>query len=404
MGKVIALKRTWGHARSIMDATTLIDRGVILQWKDMRRIRTYFSATEQIAIIEHFAVSFSRAASSRAMAERTVESLLVWLTYTADNNLAKTFIAQLLAQDNFRDSCWALIEIALSHEIAESEHGDEIFATSVAFICELGHNLNEAMEDNPTKFRDKELLWNHLATYLLSMSSMNSSAVRLSLLSYFGAMSYTEVGKRFFNRIMCRFGYTVLDHLFFLLFNKKSEAMALEYLLHNLPWVLGGDYFAQDTLHKIFQHYVYRHPERFVLFLRTFSEELFIKMAEPKHQIWFQEIKQSFLKHMASLYMTLSEINHRTLATEFLSVLEKFERDDFLSDLWQGVYSSENLKPFFKSHLSRVMHGNIRLYAPKITRKRGRRPSFSRVKQGTSTLELVAFLGDNEVSKERKAS
>ena len=404
MGKVIEIKRTWGHARSVRDATTLIDRGVILQWKDMRRIKTHFSPTEQTSIVEYFAVSFCRVASSRAMAERTVESLLVWLTYTADNNLAKTFITQLLAQDNFRDSCWALIEIALSHEIAESEHGEEIFATSVAFICELGHHLNKAMEDNPARFGNKELLWNHLATYLLSMSSMNSSAVRLSLLSYFGAMSYTEVGKRFFNRIMRRFGYTVLDHLFFLLFNKKSEAMALEYLLHNLPWVLGGDYFAQNIMHKVFQHYVYRYPERFVLFLRTFSEELLIKTAEPKQQIWFLEIKQSFLKHMASLYMTISEINHRPLATEFLSVLEKFERDDFLCSLWQGVYNSENLKPFFKSHLSRVMHGNVKIYAIKSTRKRGRRPSFSRIRQDISTLELVAFLGDKEVAKERKAS
>ena len=404
MGKVIAIKRTWGRITSLHDAFALITRGVVLQRKDVRRVISRFDEEEQHQIVEHFATTFCENVSSWSMAERTVESLLVWLTWSGDDKSVRIFINKLCGQENFHRSCWVLTEVALSDEISQLEEGERIFATAVSFICELGRMLHG--EEGKGKISSNDLLWNHLATWLLSLSSINSGAIRLSLLSYFGAMSYTEMGKKFFNRIMRRFGYTALDHLFLLLFNRKSEAMALEYMLHNLPWVLGGDYFAQKTLCSIFQHYMYRHPERSLLFLRTFTDELLARPPEEdatKHA-WQQEIKQSLLRHLASLYLVVSEINQRALVPDFIELLNRFRGEESFLITLHTLQDADTLKPYFRSWLALTVRDDIKIYAAKPARKRGRRPSFARTKGRLSTLEMVAFLGDNEVVRERKVS
>ena len=404
MGKVISLKRSWARITSLQDALMLIERGIVLQRKDVRRVIARFDPAEHDAIIEHFAVTFCNNVSSWSMAERTVESLLVWLTWSSDDRAVRVFIAKLCSQENFRRSCWVLIEVALSDNTSQLEHGERLFATSVSFICELGRSLHG--EEGEGKIASQDLLWNHLSTWLLSLSSINSSAIRLSLLSYFGSMSYTETGKTFFNRIMRRFGYTVLDHLFFLLFNRKSEAMALEYMLHNLPWVLGGDYFTQKIMRSIFQHYMYRHPERSLLFLRTFTDELLARppATDATKRKLQNEIEQSLLRHLASLYLVVAEINQRALVPEFIEVLDGFRGHEAFLPTLTTLQNYEGLKPYFRSWLIFTVRDDIKIFAPKPTRKRGRRPSFARTKSSLSTLGMVAFLGNNEVTRERKVS
>ena len=404
MGKVIAIKRTWGRVTSLHDVRTLIDRGVILQRKDVRRVLARFNAEEQNTIVAHFATTFCENVSSWSMAERTIESLLVWLTWSGDDAAVRVFIAKLCDQENFHRACWVLTEVALSNEINQLEEGERIFATAVSFVCELGRTLHG--EEGEGKITSNDLLWNHLATWLLSLSSINSGAIRLSLLSYFGSMSYTEMGKKFFNRIMRRFGYTALDHLFFLLFNRKSEAMALEYMLHNLPWVLGGDYFAQKTLRAIFQHYMYRYPERSLLFLRTFTNELLARPPadDEAKRAWQQEIKQSLLRHLASLYLVVSEINQRSLVPEFIEMLTRFRGEESFLNTLHTLRDADTLKPYFRSWLALTMRDDIKIFTAKPARKRGRRPSFARTKGSLSTLEIVAFLGNSKVVRERKVS
>ena len=113
MGKVISMRRSWGRVTSPRDAYALIDRGIVLQRKDVRRVLSRFDATEQKAVIEHFAITFYKNSASWSMAERTIESLLVWLTWANNYKAAHVFIAKLCEQEDFRKACWALTEVAL---------------------------------------------------------------------------------------------------------------------------------------------------------------------------------------------------------------------------------------------------------------------------------------------------
>ena len=406
MGKVIAIKRSWGRCKTLQDVYTLIERGIVLQHRDVRRVSARFTAAERDQIVEHFAVVFCQQVETRAMAERTVESLLVWLTWTGGERAVRVFIAKLCVQHNFRRACWTLTELTLTDEISQLEHGERVLATGVSFICELGRTLHRELEQGTGKITAQDLLWNHLATWLLSLSSINSSAIRLSLLNYFGSMNYTETGRKFFNRIMRRFGYTVLDYLFVMLFNRRSEAMALEYMLHNLPWVLGGDYFTQKILRSVLQHHMYRHPERSLLFLRTFADDLLARpqATDATRQAWQDNMRQSFLHHLAALYLVIAEINQRTLIPEFIDILNRFRHDAAFQPMLQALLDVDGLRPYFRSWLAFSSRDNAKVIAPQLARKRGRRPSFARTKTEISTLEVVAFLGDNEAIRERKVS
>lgn len=393
MANVTPLKRTWTKATTTRDASWLIRRGVILQWNDMPCLLNYFSRAEQLGIVRQLAKSFCSHSNNRAVAERTVESLLTWLSYTADDEISKTFITKLFKQKNARQACWVLIEITLNQEtIISSDRQELVYATAVAFICELGKQLNDL--SGKRSFVNKELLWDHLATYLLSLSNVNNSAVRLSLLSYFASMSHTEVGSRFFVRIMQRFGYTVLDRLFIALFDKKQEAVALEYLLETMPALLRGDYQTQRTLAKIFKHYMYRLPRRSVIFLRIISEEINDELA-----------RHNLLKHLASLYLVLSEIDQHNLAADYLLNISTFNRDPQFKEIVNSTLNSGKLREHFSAMLSFIISDDNQLFARKLAKKRSsRRLGFSRNKHEISTFEMITSLGNGELAKLSKAS
>lgn len=392
MASVTPLKRTWTKVTTTRDAMWLVERGVILQWKDMHYLLNYFSRAEQLAIIRQLARFFCLQTNNRAVAERTVESLLTWLSYTTDDKISKIFITKMFKQKNPRQACWVLIEISLNQETVVSNHQELVYATAVAFVCELGQQLN-SLAKKPNTFVDKELLWDHLATYLLSLSNVNNNAVRLSLLSYFASMSHTEVGSRFFVRIMQRFGYTALDRLFIALFDKKQESFAVEYLLDTLPSLLRGNYQTQRTLAKVFQHYMYRRPKRSVVFLRILSEEVQDDVA-----------RHNLLKHLASLYLVLSEIDQHDLAADYLLNISNFNKDPEFKEIVTSTLNSGKLRDQYAAMLSFIISDDSQLLARKLAKKRGRRPGFSRDKHGISILKMITTLGNGELTKLSKAS
>lgn len=393
MDNVTPLKRTWSKATTTGDARWLIERGVILQWNDMYYLLDYFSLAEQLRIIRQLAKYFCLQSNNRAVAERTVESLLTWLSYTADDEIGKIFIAGVFKQKNARQSCWVLVEIALNQEIVVADRRELVYATAVALICELGQQLNALSDKKPETFVDKELLWDHLATYLSSLSNVNNSAVRLSLISYFASMSHTEVGSRFFVRIMQRFGYTALDRLFIALFDKKQQTVALEYLLSTLPALLRGDNQIQRTLSKVFQHYMYRQPKYSVVFLRILSEEVHDEIA-----------RQNLLKHLASLYLVLSEIDQHDLAADYLLNISTFNKDPEFKEIINSTLDSGELREHFSAMLSFIVSDDNQLLARKLAKKRGRRPGIPRNKRGISTFKMITSLGNGELTKLSKAS
>ena len=135
------------------------------------------------------------------------------------------------------DACFVMVELALTAEVSDQENSESIFSSAVALVCELGSLLQEVEKAYPGELGERiHKLLEHISTYLLSVSNSSNNCIRLSLLSYFSNLERGLSHKPSFNRIMARFGHTILEHLFALLFfnNKKTEGVALQFLLDNL--------------------------------------------------------------------------------------------------------------------------------------------------------------------------
>ncbi len=396
---MIGVPTNWKGTKSLEQARQLIDFGVILKWRDMRTLRRALKPDEEEQVVRHFAKRIVERSAVRLQAEILVESIMIWLANAASEKLLHAFLEELFAQPACDEACWALVEIALTSELAERSHNGDIFEMAVALICELGINVQEYDRAYPGEFDRAQALLDHVATYLLSVSNTNSSCIRLSLLHYFGVTEHGLSNKVCFNRIMSRFGHTVLDHLFALLFRKRSEAVALQFLLENLPFVLDADRHSQKIVHETFKYYMLKQPERFSLFVQAFADDLL-----SKEDAAYVKCAETFMQHLGAMLKVASDVNHKQLGREFLMAILKFDRLPFCKQLLVHIQHEAEIKKPFKDLLEQLKAsrtgpgGVVDAVAQFRSSKRGRKPSFSRA-EGLGTMHQVTYLGAIEIQK-----
>lgn len=395
MEQLIGTTNSWKGTKGFEQAQGLIDLGVMLRWRDMRTIRRVMNAADEEAAIRHFAKRLVERYKNRLAVEILVESLLVWLANAGSEKLMHAFLEELFAQAGCEDSCWILVEVALTSELSDSTHDGEIFDMAVAMICEMGISIFQYNKQYPGEFSRAQGLLDHIATYLLSVSNANSSCIRLSLVHYFGLTEHQTTNHQSFNRVMGRFGHTVLDHLFNLLFKKRSEAVALQFLLENLPFFLEADRHSQRIVHETFKFYMLKQPERFVLFVHAFAERLTDAGED------FDQAANVFMQHLVLLLKVSSEVNHKVLGREFMTAVLKFRYLPGCREIIDHVRSDESIRKPFKDLLDGMaMESGISndTVAQFRSNKRGRKPSFARA-EGLGTLHQVAYLGSIDVQK-----
>lgn len=389
---------SWKGVKTADQCKNLIDYGVMLKWRDMRTIRREFNEADEKEVIQHFARRLVERRGQRLQAEILVESALVWLANAASEPLLHSFLEELFSQPGCDEASWTLVEISLTSELSENSHHTDIFEMAVALICELGFAVQEYEKNYPGEFDRAQALLDHIATYLLSVSNTNSACIRLSLVHYFGVTEHHTAAKQSFNRIMSRFGHTVLDHLFTLLFRKRSEAVALQFLLENLPYILEGDRHSQKIVHETFKYYMLKQPERFSLFIQAFADDL-----NQRRNEGFQECRRVFLQHLAAMLKVASDVNHKQLGREFITAILKFDDESFCGELLSALAKESELRPVFLELIEQLQSGkrpndSDLAVAQFRSSKRGRKPSFARA-EGLGSMHQVHYLGGIEIQK-----
>lgn len=392
---------SWKGTHSADQACRFIDYGVLLRWRDMRTIRRLLNDADEERVMRHFARRLVERYPVRLQTEILVESALIWMASAASERLLHVFLEELFAQSGCEEACWVLVEIALSLELTEVSHGGEIFDMAVSLVCELGLSVYEYNEVYPGELKRASALLDHTATYLLSVSNANSGSIRLSLLHYFGVVEHGGKNHTGLSRIMARFGHTVLDHLFSLLFIKRSEAVALQFLIENLPYIMEADTAAQKIVHETFKSYMLKQPERFCLFLQAFAEDL-VTREDPS----FEASKNTFVIHLGTLFRVVCEVNQRHLAAELINAMAKYSQNSYLSNLVRQLDQDPIARPAFMVQLKAAiaahtsgqgnqLDGHVAAFR---ANKRGRRPSFSRI-QGLGTMNQVHYLSGFEIQR-----
>jgi hypothetical protein len=390
---------SWKTMSSLGDATHLVDLGVLLTWKDFKILRKVLKDEELVDLVVYSAARLSERVESRLPAEILIESLLIIFANVQEEVVLEAFLQELLSQPNRMATCSMLVELAITADVSDADKADEIFSIAVALVCELGTMIRQMQLSEPEELGNQgQKLLDHISTYLLSVSNSSDNCIRLSLLHYFGSLEKGKTNKVGFNRIMGRFGHTVLEHLFVLLFNKKTESIALQYLLENVPYILEADDHAQTILQETWKHYLLKKPERFALFVQALSQHILAMPEEDSRQC-----RKTFMQHLALLTKKVAEVDHRELGRQLLSALAGFQGDPFFRDVVSRLGKDMTLRESFRNlviKMNEASHsGNVIGDAEGFrSSKRGRRPSFQKSGK-TRVIYQIRFLGQQSIQK-----
>ncbi|MBC7660592.1 MAG: hypothetical protein H7249_12920 [Chitinophagaceae bacterium] len=390
---------TWKSMLTIEDAKHLVDRGILLTWKDFKTLRKSLGDEEVIDLVVYCAARLSERVESRLPAEILTESLLIIFANVQDENVLVAFLQEVLMQPNRASTCAILVELAITADVSDADKSEEIFAIAVALVCELGTMIRQMQVQDPEEFGSSgQKLLDHISTYLLSVSNSSDNCIRLSLLHYFGSLEKGKVHKVGFNRIMGRFGHTVLEHLFVLLFNKKTESVALQFLLENVPYILEADDHAQTILQETWKHYLLKKPERFALFVQALSNYI---QAMPEEES--RQCRRTFMQHLTLLIKKVAEVDHKELGRQLLSALAGFQQEPGFKEIVGRLAKDTTLRESFKSLVVKMVDasnsGNVVGDAEGFrSSKRGRRPSFQKSGK-TRVIYQIKFLGQYDAAK-----
>lgn len=399
MQKIGGPKPTWKGIKSVDEGKELIDIGILLNWSDMRTLKRTFSESDQVDIVKHFAGRLAERIEDRLASELIVESLLVWTAANNSEQLIDGFIEAVFEEPDRLELIKAFTELSLTSDTTDAKHYEDMFAVAVSIISQFGINLKYMAQRYPEELKGHEQTLAHIGTYLISVSNNNSSAIRFCLLNYFGVVSVADSNIEPFNKLMGRFGHTALDTLFSLLFNKKTEAVALQFLMDNLPFVLLANDHTQKMLHEIFKFYMLKKPEKFSIFVSMFSEEL--RSEKPSFfDTHKSKVCETYMKHLALLLKVVSEVNHKQLAKDILLSLVKFDGVEFKNTLIESILRSDDIRPFYREILGKLKDAPskekvIDSISHFRSSKRGRKPSFSRA-DNLGILGQVNFLGAHD--------
>lgn len=378
----------WNRAKTLNQVFDLIDHGVLLKWLDVKPLSRHIPKNKHHEIVEHMVKDICAHTQNQLHCEVTVESLLLWLAGTHKEEDFKAIANQILNAENSEEAILKLIDISLVAEISDAKHQEAAYAAAVMLICYISKSIEHLRRNGEEQYHKFEKIVPHIATYLLSVANLNDYVIRLSLLNYFGYMAERGKNKAEFEKLLNRFGYTVLDHLFTLLFKKKTEAIALQFLLDNFAYFLKTSSKSQKIIHEILKYYLLKKPERSALFLKNLGERL--------HEGASLEVRKAYLQHLGALLHVVAKLNHKLLTLELISSIYRFEHP-FLSEISLQIQNEVFLDDSGKAFAKKLEEGNGGKGTDSInvlrSHKRGRHPSFQTTKP-LETIEQVAVLGN----------
>jgi hypothetical protein len=395
MAKKQSKKFSWREVADIRSAKNGIDMGYLLDWSDARHLCKVLDDSSQVDFVKHITERLGERCSDRLSSEILIETLLVFLTFSAKESHLVPFIEALINQVEFEAASRVFVEVSLSTEFEDEDRQIEARSTAVALICELGFCVQQIEDESPGHLERGKALLDHITTYLLSVGNTSIQSVRLSLMRYFCHSEYGMSGKTGFTKIMSRFGHTMFDTLFQHLFNKKSEGIALQFLLDNLPTALEATGDSQIILHETFKQYMLKYPERFSLFMHEMAER--VLSLNPPDGGQFCAAAESYYKHLIALYKVTSDLDHRNLGREVLSEILRLEKYPGANPFSSELATSPQIRRMFRDMVvsqRRETNNKERIVIISQFRvsKRGRKPTLNK-KLDAGFLEQVMLLG-----------
>lgn len=374
----------WKSVKTLKQAYELMDDGILITWEELQTVTKQMRTDQQVKVVQHFVKSICEKNHDRLICEILTENLLLWLAFSEKDQYLKAAVSQFFEEEHAAEGCMKIVEIALSSEVTDSYHQDHVYAAAVLLICDVGKTIVQRELIGKPVFERSSHVLSQITIYLLSVSNINNYVIRLSLIHYFGFMSQQGKSRAEFERVLNRFGYTVLDFLFTLLFKKKSEGVALQYLLENIPFIFDVEAPTQRIIHEVFKYNLLKQPDRFSLFLQALGTRV---LNEDVSSV----ARKAFLQHLGGLLQVVAKLKNKPLIYNIISCIYR-SRDPYLSVVSEHIQREDLLDQDIKD-FARALSEGTKLNDDPLnflrSHKRGRHPSFQQLKPLESFDQVV---------------
>ncbi|MCY4444008.1 MAG: hypothetical protein OXC44_04325 [Proteobacteria bacterium] len=345
----------WQAITCIDDAFTLVDVGLLLTSSDITVVNNTFDEHDQQRLVLHFAERFAERYEDRDAAEILLESCLLWLHYCRTEALVVSFLERIFEHPRREDVILAFTHLCLNMEIIDQHKSEKIIELIVFLMAQMGLQTKILAEKYPEMFTKHKNIISTISSIMMSMSNVNSFRTRICLVNYFILLDVVHKHENNFQKLMDRFGTTMLNQLFGYLFSKKTENYACHYLVENLPYVFLCTITIQNIVQDIFRHNMLKHPVKFSCFLKFFTNNI-QKQAGLLGKQKERTIIHTYLMHLAMLLKKISKLDQPKLSKEIYLSLCSFENYDFSKQFLENIISSGDISMFYKKTLKRLIH------------------------------------------------
>lgn len=231
--------------------------------------------------------------------------------WEAANALLDAVISKATSADFLRELSLILLEIS-DNELSGKATRVPLAQTILVLLTELGMQLAANVGRNGLDTRETGRVVEYITTNLLARSNLNNMAMRISLVHYLAKCPLNAQGSLQLNRVISRFGQSLLDDMLTAFFEDKRKGnAAFFFLVEHLNNFFTASPALAEMSQNVLKHYMLKHPDEFPLFLASYCEFI------PKEEVGLTNAT----RHIALLLKGAIEVNQRPLAESIGRIL-----------------------------------------------------------------------------------
>jgi hypothetical protein len=277
-----------------------------------------FSPPENRAkIVEHAAARLKNLHAEQKHLEGPIWLVAAGLSHERDWDTSVLFLRAILDvssdPDFYKEVAMAMLHLS-DVELSDHKGKNVIGQAILVLVTEFGLMVAENARASNLDPQGAAFVVEYVTTSLLARSNVNSNAIRVSLLHYLTKCPLNANTSSQLNRVISRFGQSLLDDLLQAFFEqKKRGTAAFFFLAEHLSTFFTAAPALAEMSHSVLRHYMLKHPDEFPGFMASYSdwvsrEHLTLSMTA---------------QHLALLIKSAADVSQKQLAENLCAVLQK---------------------------------------------------------------------------------
>lgn len=204
-------------------------------------------------------------------------------------------------------------------EIVDEQKEDHTVGTAMAMITEIARRIlsDEVNLHQTLTSKTGKSLVDNITSNILSRANINNNTARLGIIHYLSVIK--PVSKMELQRILTRFGESLLMHVFQVYFSGKKESkLAFHFLAKHLLDFLSSTPALAEMSASVMQNQMFKNPKEFPDFIKKYIR-FSIPLMEKNH-LFIRAVGI----HLAFLTKSACEVEQKELSKELLQAVNMF--------------------------------------------------------------------------------